>query len=819
MNNKKIIYFAIFIIGLIAISGVSANEIDSDIADISNSNGVVNTDEMNNQQISLEDSTILSSNCYEEESLEAESQLTNCNFSSLNSTINDNYDSEINLNTNYTFNNNSDSIFTNGINITRSLTINGNGHTINANNQARIFRILNNNTVIFKDIIFINGKSSGVNSIIRGNCTVINCTFINNSITIISESQAINCSFIQNNGSSINKGIAINCSFINSYGSYNGGAISSTSAINCTFKNCSSKNFGGAISCYEDENLTFYNNTFINCTSTRGGAIYIQERSGSIYDGYLKYIHIVKCNFIDCFAEMATGAIYAKYYSSGEWGNKLNLTDCNFVNCYSNNGSCGVIYWSGVYGLIYNCNFTNSHANTSSGAITFDELSSCNLSNCNFINCSASEYGGAIIGKQNCNSYNFNNCNFISCFCSEENGLGGAIYWVGDSATFKNCSFLNNHAKNSGAIYFLDISKNNIIENCKFFNNTAIYLGGAIWNDGNNLTISDCNFKNNKVLNERDPDPVNYTNCFGSYEDDLSISSNAKGTVVINSSFNRFFTELLVQNITTIFNYESYLVATLKDNNGNELYNLSLTISINGKNSTLTTNLDGQIKFSLKNLPSGSYNAVISFAGNDYYDDVCANAKVVVNKGPTKLAVPSITAVYQVSKNLVATLKDSKGNVLANKKITIKVGTISKTLKTNSKGQVSIAISSLVPKTYTATISFAGDNNYTKSSTTAKVVVKKATPKMTAKAKTFKVKVKTKKYTITLKNNKGKVMKSTKVTLKVNKKTFTAKTNSKGVATFKITNLKKKGKFTATITYAGSKYYNKVTKKPKITVK
>ena len=125
----------------------------------------------------------------------------------------------------------------------------------------------------------------------------------------------------------------------------------------------------------------------------------------------------------------------------------------------------------------------------------------------------------------------------------------------------------------------------------------------------------------------------------------------------------------------------------------------------------------------------------------------------------------------------------------------------------------------MVPKTYTATITFAGNSNYAKSTKSVKVTVKKATPKLTAKAKTFKVKVKTKKYTVTLKNNKGKVMKSTKVTLKVNGKTFTAKTNKKGVATFKITNLKKKGTFKATIKYAGSKYYNKLTKTVKITVK
>ena len=106
-----------------------------------------------------------------------------------------------------------------------------------------------------------------------------------------------------------------------------------------------------------------------------------------------------------------------------------------------------------------------------------------------------------------------------------------------------------------------------------------------------------------------------------------------------------------------------------------------------------------------------------------------------------------------------------------------------------------------------------------KSSCDAKVTVKKTNVKLTAKAQTFKKSLKTKKYTVTLKNHKNKVMKNTWVTLKVNKKTYKVKTNSKGQAAFKITNLKKKGKFTATITYKGDKYYNKIVKNIKITIK
>ena len=62
-------------------------------------------------------------------------------------------------------------------------------------------------------------------------------------------------------------------------------------------------------------------------------------------------------------------------------------------------------------------------------------------------------------------------------------------------------------------------------------------------------------------------------------------------------------------------------------------------------------------------------------------------------------------------------------------------------------------------------------------------------------------------------------MKNRWVTLKVFKKTYKVKTNSKGKATFKITNLKKKAKYIAAIKYAGSKYYNKKTVKRIIAVK
>ena len=57
------------------------------------------------------------------------------------------------------------------------------------------------------------------------------------------------------------------------------------------------------------------------------------------------------------------------------------------------------------------------------------------------------------------------------------------------------------------------------------------------------------------------------------------------------------------------------------------------------------------------------------------------------------------------------------------------------------------------------------------------------------------------------------------MTLKINGKTFKATTNSQAKATFKITNLKKRGKYIATIKYAGNSDYKPSSAKVVIIVK
>ena len=247
---------------------------------------------------------------------------------------------------------------------------------------------------------------------------------------------------------------------------------------------------------------------------------------------------------------------------------------------------------------------------------------------------------------------------------------------------------------------------------------------------------------------------------------------------------------------------------------GNANYSASNATSSFNFTQSSETNTTGNITNETSSGNTTSGNNTNATGGNT----TGGNNTIVTTTVGTKLIASNVNMVYNGGKSLVVTLKDENGNVLAGQTISIKLNGNTYTRTTNSKGQASLALS-LVPKTYTATINFAGKDKYTKSFTTAKIVVTKATPKLTAAKKTFKVKTKTKKYTVTLKTNKGKVMKNTKVTLKVKGKTYTAKTNSKGKATFKITKLTKKGTYKAVVKYSGNKYYKALSKTVKIVVK
>ena len=210
------------------------------------------------------------------------------------------------------------------------------------------------------------------------------------------------------------------------------------------------------------------------------------------------------------------------------------------------------------------------------------------------------------------------------------------------------------------------------------------------------------------------------------------------------------------------------------------------------------------------------YQANASYIGLD--NVTINNANITVSKTNTALTADAVTATYNINRYFVITLKDANGNAISDAKLTVNLNG-AKTYTTDKNGQVKVNLAKLVPKTYTAIITFNGDDIYVKSTKNVQVIVKKAKAKIVAKKKTFKKSKKVKRYTVTLKDDNGKAIKKVKLTLKVKGKTYKAKTNAKGKAVFKIKNLKKKGKYTAKVTFKGNKYYKKASKKVKITIK
>jgi len=572
------------------------------------------------------------------------------------------------------------------------------------------------------------------------------------------------------------------------------------------------------------------------------------------------------------------GSTIRAFYISGSGVTIKNLTIIN-ANIA---GSGGAIYFSNLAtsGTVSNCNFTNNTATSQGGAIRFSSTGT--VTNCNFINNKATgtnSWGGAVFFYD---EGTVSNCNFINNKATCTNSGGGAVYFE-ETGTVSNCNFTGNNATTGSAIYFYKWSPLGTltVSNSTFLNNRANAEALDVVKNDNNITITFTG--QNNLLNaiySRNGAVVTFTNVtYWGADGITTVSATMSGSnkaagqnitvkgvvngkiidkingtdengeivlddagdywIIVSHKGDLYYTEIAETLFTNMKLYAN--VTSLTTNNK--------TVNITAKSNIFSEVMPGKLLFILPN--GDEINA--SYAGNGIwwaqhtfndYGEYKVNAtyvgldKVTVNnatinvKLQTQLSGNAITATYNINKNLIITLKDSNGNPISGASITVDLNG-AKTYTTDKSGQVKVSTKGLAPKAYTAKVTFNGNVKYVHSSKEVKIVIKKAKPKITAKKKTYKAKKKVKKFTITLKDNKGKAIKNAKVTLKAikikktskkqSKKTgkkniLKAKTNKKGKATFKI-NRNKKGKYQVIIKYKGNKYYNKATKKVKITIK
>ena len=256
--------------------------------------------------------------------------------------------------------------------------------------------------------------------------------------------------------------------------------------------------------------------------------------------------------------------------------------------------------------------------------------------------------------------------------------------------------------------------------------------------------------------------------------------------------------EIKVQHVDSTIKAEdmnrSYLSgydfeAIFTDFDGNLLDNKTVTFIINGNEYNVLTNRYGVAKLNTGFAP-GVYDVAVI---NQVTHESLTKKMTIVDRITEN---KNINLDYSFKKAFRVKVFGDDGNAVGQgENVVFKVNGVKYTVQTDSKGYASVMLQNLKPGTYTISTEYRGVKVFNN------VVVKQI---LKAKNAKFKKSKKVKKFKVTLKTSKGKAIKAKKITLKVKGKKYAAKTNSKGVATFKIKNLKKAGKFKATISYLQS---------------
>ncbi len=531
-------------------------------------------------------------------------------FSDLNRTINNNTDSVINLDKNYTFNPDTDSAFTNGIVIDRPVTINGNGCTIDADGGARIFNVKSDNADL-KNITFVNGKAYNGGAILfEGRGNVADCNFTHNSasqyggaIMFSSAGSVTNCNFADNK-------------VTNRFGGC-GGAV--YSADNCEVKNCN----------FTNNNACYY------------GAVFLS--SGQV----------TNCNFTNNKASRTCGAVCL---NNGE------VRNCNFINNSAYN-FCGAVCFTNA-GNVTNCNFTNNTATDGEGgALCYLEATQNNFSitGCFYNNTAAA--GAAIFFRTALSNLtihgNFIANNGSSVVCM---GTFGGDCLIHDSIFINSCpvvprsSFINISAVNSwfgndaanfnvkpdvgninmNSWLFLNATANpNPIE---IFDSSEVIFKLSLF-DGNHGNVSD--YDNSLLM----PVKLNITSINGDVNvtsvnlgDSIKYAPNSigKGSVTAAIENVEYTIELNNIKLNPNFSAEDQMsvygqdVIVSLDYNASATGNVNLTLA--GKKHAkqyLNVPLNATILLSSGILPD-EYDLTVTYSGDDLFQNASAKAKLTV---------------------------------------------------------------------------------------------------------------------------------------------------------------------------------------------
>ncbi len=211
------------------------------------------------------------------------------------------------------------------------------------------------------------------------------------------------------------------------------------------------------------------------------------------------------------------------------------------------------------------------------------------------------------------------------------------------------------------------------------------------------------------------------------------------------------------------------------------------------------TNNDGNLA------SSSSSNDITGDSSNTNANAVSPNGSDLLNAPTSTKLTVSDTHYDKSATYFKVTLSDNSGNALAGQSVSLAINGITFKGVTDSKGVALIKTSSFSVGTYSVSVAYGGNNNYTSSSLSKKVKVLSSISGSDL-TKYFRS---SKSYVVTFWKDND-VLANTKVSYTIDGKKYSVKTNSKGVAKINV-NLAT-GKYVITVTnpYSGEKLSNNI---------
>ena len=385
--------------------------------------------------------------------------------------------------------------FVNGVIINKNIRIDGKGHTIDAKNLGRIFKINLGVAVTLTNVTLTNGNATVGGAIYNfDNLDLVHVNFVNNT--------AKYGGAIMNYG----YGLVLDDSTFTNNTAKIGGAIYNYGigfvVGNSTFVNNSAADGAGAIM-NGGRGFVVGNSTFTNNTAKIGGAIY----------NYGIGFVVGNSTFVNNSAADGAGAVYNEGDNSVV-GNStfVNNTATSIGGAIINNGKL----------VVDNSAFEDNAANYYGGAIfNRDDLQVTNsafdgndILVRNIRAMDNVDHGGAAIYNWKNGKLDISKSNFTNNIKNYKNGnlLVGAVATIGD-ATISDSYFVNNSGRWGGALSVMggeSSSATNFIDidGTKFVNNSALY-GGAMFVWGSNYSISNSVFDNNSAFGKGNMTPNN----------------------------------------------------------------------------------------------------------------------------------------------------------------------------------------------------------------------------------------------------------------------------------------------------------------------